>query len=166
MTFDEVISQSVTEGAIRQYRVSDQLAYVYRFQEDHYQARGLYVLEGQWTMGKRLVASKDYSQQSGWHNVAGLPWQAVAIDSELARSNPGYGFAIFQQCYTCKEVKSTVQFSQHDGAINRKRQWECNECYERRMREIKNFRNKNTLRTGDVIEKETIASPHPPASEI
>ena len=117
-------------------------------------------------MGKRLVASKDYSQQSGWHDVAGLPWQAVAIDSELAKVNPGYGFAIFQQCYTCKEVKSIVQFSQHDDAINRKRQWECNECYERRMREIKIFRKKTGLRKGDVIEKETIASAPPPASQI
>ena len=166
MTFDEVIEHSVSEGAIRQYRVSDHLAFVYRFQDGKYQARGLYANDGDWKLGKRLISSVDYSQQSGWHEVAGLPWQARAIDSESARANPGYAFAIFRQCYTCKEEKSINHFSHNKGVINRKREWECNQCYERRMREIRNFDSNKLLRSGDAVEKETIASAPPPASQI
>ena len=166
MTFDEAIEQSVSEGAIRQYRVSDNLAYVYRFYDGQYQARGIYATEGQWALGKRLVASVDYSQQSGWHTVVGLPWQAQAIESEPAKLNPGYGFAIFRQCYTCKEEKSINRFSHQGGQINRRREWECNECYERRMREVRAFNRKSPLRSGDAVEKETIASAAPPISQI
>jgi len=46
------------------------------------------------------------------------------------------------------------------------RNWECNECYGRRQRELTAFQKTGGLRKGDSVERETLASPPPPQGKI
>ena len=166
MTFDEAIEQAVAQGAIRVYRLSDSLAYVYRRSEGGYQARGLHALEGEWSLGDRLVGARALSSADGWFELPALPWEAKAIELEAAKQNPGYGLAIAQQCYTCKEIKPIQAFERPGNGASTLRKWECNQCYQRRMREMANYEKAGALRQGDYLSKATIASPPPPESEI
>jgi hypothetical protein len=166
MTYEEALEKLIAEGAIREYKISESLAFVYRYEENSYQARGVYGHEGDWKLGSRLVSSLDYSDQSGWQKVLGLPWQAYAIDNAQAMQNPGYAFAIIRQCYTCKEEKTIDQFSHAQGIASRSRDWECDECYQRRMREMAQYEESQSKRKGDALSKETLASPPPAESEI
>ncbi len=54
MTFEEALRKTVEEGAIRFYRLSDNLAFVYRFRNNSFDAKGLYVIGGDWKLGDRL----------------------------------------------------------------------------------------------------------------
>ena len=166
MTFDEAIEKVVEQGAIRVYRLSNSLAFVYRLTDSGYQARGLYAVENNWALGKRMVSVKDLASLDGWFDLAVLPWQAEAIELEAAKMNPGYGIAIWQQCHTCKKSKPQLAFLRTTSSVFQRRNWECNECYERRTREIKNYRRINSTREGDYLSKATIASPPPAEGEI
>lgn len=166
MTFDEAIEQAVAQGAIRAYRLSDSLAYVYRLREGAYQARGLYAADGEWRLGDRLVSARVLTSADGWFELPALPWQAQAIELEAAMQNPGYGLAIMQQCYTCKENKPILAFERSNKSTSTHRQWECNQCNQRRMREMANYRKAGALRQGDDLSTATIASPPPPEGEI
>lgn len=166
MTFDEAIEQAVAQGAIRVYRLSDSLAYVYRRREGGYQARGLYAFEGKWSLGDRLVSARVLSSADGWFELPALPWQAQAIELEAAKQNPGYGLAIMQQCYTCKENKPILAFERPGSKASTLRKWECNQCYERRMREMANYQKAGAFRQGDYLSKATVASPPPAEGEI
>ena len=166
MKFEQAMEQVVSQGAIRVYRLSDSLAYVYRMLGSSYQARGLYAVEDDWQLGERLVSAKDYASGDGWNEVPALPWQGKAIDLEGAKDNLGYGLAIIQQCHTCKEQKPIMAFERGGIGVAHRRNWECNECYERRVREIASYRKKLSIRQGDFLDKVTIASPPPPQGEI
>jgi len=166
MTFEQAMEQVVSQGAIRVYRLSNSLAYVYRMKGSSYQARGLYAVEGDWQLGERLVSAKDFASENGWYGVPSLPWQSEAIDLGAAKDNPGYGLAILQQCHTCREQKPILAFERGGIGIARRRNWECNECYERRMSEMASYRKGKSIRQGDFLDKATIASPPPPQSDI
>lgn len=165
MTLEEALQQVVKEGAIREYRLSDNLAFVYRLKGNVYQARGLYVGEDGWRLGERLVSAKQLNSPDGWYDVFGLPWQAKAIEMQAAKQNPGYARAILQQCYTCKQVKPLSEFERAGNGLGPHRDWECNECYERRLRELQAYR-RQAPRKGDYLDKETLASPPPPEGRI
>ncbi|MQC26309.1 MAG: hypothetical protein DWG76_02520 [Chloroflexi bacterium] len=171
MTYDAVIKQAVEEGAIRVFRLSDNLGFVYRYKAGTFEARGLYGREGNWQLGKRMVSAKDILQpdmgiKDGWHQVPHLPGQAQPIDSEEAKANPGYAQVELRQCYTCKQYKSTQAFERVEGDPQLARNWECNECYERRMREMAAYRKSGKPRSGDFLDKDTMASPPPPEGQI
>ena len=166
MKFDEALAKLVEEGAIRVYPISRSLAYAYRLRDSIYQARSLLALEDDWMLGNRLVSAKDLDSPDGWFDIPALPWQAKAIHSEAAKQNEGYGYAIWQQCHTCKEVKPEKAFERAGQDALQRRNWECNQCYERRMREMTMYRSKSTGRLGDYLDKETTASPPPAESEI
>ena len=166
MTYEEALEKLIAEGAIREYKLSDNLAFVYRYQNGRFQARGLYGREGDWRLGGRLVSALDYSDASGWHTVNVLPWQARAIEDPAAQKNPGYAIAILQQCYTCKEEKPISAFSHAGPPSLRPRDWECSECYQRRMRELAQFKAQSPKRQGDALNQDTLASPPPPEGEI
>ncbi len=162
MTFEEAMEKCVADGAIRSYCISENLAFVYRIQDAKIQARGIYGIEGKWKLGERLVSSKNYAINKGWHTIRALPWQAKAIESDAAKYNPGYANALFQQCYTCKETKASNLFSHLSAPGKHARDWECDQCFERRMREIDLYKSENTKQDGDNIEKEQF-SPLPSA---
>ncbi len=166
MQFEQVLELSIEEGAVRLYRISDNLAYVYRYSQGRYEARGLYAFEGEWELGKRLVSTKDYSDTSGWHPVPYLPKQAKPIENEAALANPGYGFGLFRECYTCKEKKGPEHFSRANHASNDDREYECDKCYQRRQSELKQYQQQGPQRSGDSLSKETLSSPPPPSSQV
>jgi hypothetical protein len=166
MKFDEALEKLIEEGAIRVYPLSRSLAYAYRLRDSVYQARSLHAVEDEWSLGKRLVSAKDLESLDGWFDIPALPWQATAIQSDAAKKNEGYGYAIWQQCHTCKEVKPEKAFERDGQNALIRRNWECNECYERRMREMTIYRNKSTGRSGDYLDRETVASPPPAEGEI
>jgi hypothetical protein len=166
MQFEQVLQKSIEEGAIRFYRVSESMAFVYRYSEPNFEARGLYAKEGSWSLGSRLVSTINYSRLNAWHIVPHLPWQAEAIDDEQARQNPGYGIALLVQCYTCKESKGFDHFSRMGKAAKNDREWECDDCFQRRSNELALFKAQGSSRSGDDLHKETISSPAPPSSEI
>ena len=166
MKFEEALEQVVNQGAIRVFRLSDSLAYVYRMQGSSCQARGIYGAEGNWQLGERLVSAKDYDSKDGWYDVPALPWQTKTINLQAAKKNPGYGLAILQQCHTCKEQKPILAFERGGFGVVQRRNWECNKCYKRRIREMASYRKSSSIRQGDFLDKATIASPPPPKSEI
>jgi hypothetical protein len=171
MTYDDAIKQAVKEGAIRAFRLSDNLAFVYRLGEGGYEARGLYGSEDGWRLGERLVSAKDIGTperglKAGWHPVPGLPAQAKPIELEAAKQNPGYARVVLRQCYTCKESKPEAAFERPEGGGQLARQWECNDCYERRMRELAAYRKRGEARQGDFLDKDTLASPPPAEGRI
>ncbi len=166
MTYDEIVEKSVAQGAIRVYRLSNNLAFVYRFSERGFEARGLYASEGNWILGERLVSTVDYSDRKGWHPIRGMPWQASAINTKKAKLNSGYGIAILRQCYTCKETKSEDQFLHSSSGGLFPRDWECRNCYDRRIRDIEKFQAEESRRSGDSLKNENFASPSPPSGEI
>lgn len=166
MTFDKALEKAVSEGAIRVYHISDSMAFAYRLKDNRYEARGLYATDGDWRLGEHLVSAKDFNSPDGWYVVAGLPWRAKSIELEAAKGNPGYAQAALRTCYTCKQTKPEEEFVRPGGGNHFSRDWECNECYARRMREMAGFRRAGERRGGDYLDKETIASPPPPEGRI
>jgi hypothetical protein len=168
MKFDAAIDQAVKQGAIRVFRLSDSTAYVYRFQDGKYQARTLSgdAESSEWTFVDALVGSEKRLSPDGWHQVLGLPHVAKAIETEAAMENPGYGQAAMRQCYTCKENKPEEAFKRASEGQYTERNWECNQCYEQRMREVGAYQRGGERREGDYLDKETVASPPPPEGKI
>jgi hypothetical protein len=163
MTYDEIIEKVVSEGAIRAYRLSDSTAYAYRLKDNHYEARTLIGIHGDWSAGKTLVSAKNVGRSSdGWYRIPGLPKRALPIESEAAKKNPGYSNVILRQCYTCKKFKPEAEFDRPENDRN----WECNEDYYRRQRELASFQKVGGARKGDTLERETLASPPPPQGKI
>jgi hypothetical protein len=166
MTYEEALKQAVAEGAIRVYRLSDNTAYVYRLKDNQYQARGLYVIDGAWQLGQTMVSAKGLGRsEDGWYRVVGLPRRAVPIEMEEAKRNPGYSTVVLRQCYTCKQWKPEAEFDRPGNEDAAYRNWECNECYNRRLREVSQFKRVSG-RKGDSLERETVASPPPPIGKI
>lgn len=167
MNYDQAIEQAVAEGAIRAFRLSDSTAYVYRLREGRYQARLLSgdADSGEWRFGD-LPSARALGSADGWYLVLELPWQAKAIDSEEAAKNEGYAQAAWRQCYTCKDYKPEDEFARSAEGEQARRNWECNSCYQQRMREIGRFRRRGGKRSGDSLERDTLASPPPPSGEI
>ncbi len=95
-----------------------------------------------------------------------LPWQARAIESEKAKANDGYEIAMYLRCYTCKEKKLSNNFSHQSVPGSHPRDWECDICFERRIKEIALFKSETSPRDGDNLSKHTLATPSPPASQI
>jgi len=167
MPFDEIIEKVVAEGAIRVYRLSDSTAYAYRLKDDHYEARTLIGINGDWSLGKTLVSTKTIGRsQDGWYRIVGLPKRALPIQLEAAKQNPGYSSVILRQCYTCKKYRPEAEFERPGNGGDPHRNWECNECYGRRQRELTAFQKTGGLRKGDSVERETLASPPPPQGKI
>lgn len=167
MTYDEAIEKAVIEGAIRAYRLSDSTAYVYRLKGDHYEARTLIGIGGDWSLGKTLVSGKVVGRSpDGWYQIVGLPRRALPIELEAAKHNPGYSKVVFRQCYTCKQNKPEAEFERPGNGDDLHRNWECNECYHRRQRELAAFQKAGSARKGDTVERETLASPPPPQGKI
>jgi hypothetical protein len=167
MTYEEAIEKAVTEGAIRAYRLSNCTAYAYRLKENHYEARTLIGISGDWTLGNTLVSNKDIGRNAdGWYRIVGLPKRAMPIESEAAANNPGYSQVKLRQCYTCKKYKPEAEFDRPGNTGDLHRNWECNECYERRQRELASFQKVGGARKGDAIDRQTLASPPPPQGKI
>lgn len=166
MTFEKALEKAVSEGAIRIYRLSENMAFVYRLNGGQYQARGLYRVEDDWRLGDYLVSGKQFNTLDGWYQVAGLPWSAKPIELEAAKQNPGYAQQTMRQCYTCRKTKPQEGFERPYRGSQLNRDWECNECYGRRMREMAGFRKAGEVRSGDYLDKETLASPPPPKGQI
>lgn len=168
MKFEAAIEKAVEQGAIRVFRLSDSTAFVYRFHAGKYQARTLSgdAESGEWTFVDALVGADERVSPDGWYDVSGLPRVAKAIDSEAARANPGYGQAALRQCYTCKQYKPEEAFERASEGQYTERNWECNECYQQRMRELGAYQRGGERRAGDYLDKETMASPPPPKGEI
>lgn len=168
MKFEKAIEQTVQQGAIRVYRLSDSTAYVYRFKDGRYQARTLLgdAESGEWELGNYLASERALPKEDGWYDVVGLPHRAKAIESEAAAQNPGFEQAALRQCYTCKEMRPEKAFERPGLGEHDRRNWECDTCYQQRLRELGRFRAVGSLRAGDSLERETLASPPPPSSEI
>jgi hypothetical protein len=171
MNYEEAIQQAVADGAIRAFRLSDNLAFVYRLRGDSYEARGLYGQEGDWRLGERLVSQSDIGTperglKAGWHAVPRLPSQAKPIETDAARQNPGYARPVLRQCYTCKQTKPEAEFARSAGNGGSARSWECNACYGQRMQELARFELRGDQRKGDALDKDTIASQPPPEGRI
>ncbi len=167
MTYEEAIGKAVAEGAIRAYRLSDSTAYAYRLKDDHYEARTLIGINGDWSLGKTLVSSKTIGRSAdNWYRIVGLPKRALPIDLEDAKKNPGYSQVILRQCYTCKQYKPEAEFERPGAGNDPHRNWECNECYSRRQRELASFQKVGGVRKGDAIDRQTLASPPPPQGKI
>ena len=167
MTYEEALAKVATEGAIRVYRLSDNTAYAYRLKDNQYQARGLYATNGDWRLGTTLVSAQGVERSpDGWYRVIGLPWRAKPIELEAAQKNPGYSNVVLRQCYTCKKFKPEAEFQRPGANGDSHRNWECNEDYYRRQREMAAFDQKGAPRSGDSLERETLASPPPPQGKI
>jgi hypothetical protein len=167
MTYEEIIEKVVAEGGIRVFRLSDSTAYAYRLKDDHYEARTLVGINGDWTLGKTLVSAKEVGRRpDGWYRTPGLPKRALPIQNEAAKKNPGYSQVILRQCYTCKQYKSEAEFERPGKSGDQHRNWECNECYNRRQRELTAFQKVGGMRKGDALERQTLASPPPPQGKI
>lgn len=162
MTYEEALEKLTAEGAIRAYRLSDNTAYAYRFKDGKYQARTLVGKDGDWKLGATLVSGKAVGRtDDGWYEVIGLPHRAQPIASEAAEKNAGYTVQALRQCYSCKKFKPEAEFERQGG--DSRRNWECNECYERRMREMALLA---PARRGDFLERDTLVSPPPPQGKI
>jgi len=166
MIFDKAVEQAVAEGAIRIYKLSENMAFVYRLKDGQYQARGLTRIEEDWKLGDYLASSKQFITPDGWYRVAGLPWRAKPLEYKDAKENPGYARAAMRQCYTCKQTKPEAEFARPRTGDHLSRDWECNECFGRRAREMAGYRKAGEKRGGDYLEKDTIASPPPPKGQI
>ena len=167
MRYEEAIEKAVAEGAIRIYRLSDSTAYAYRLKNNHYEARTLVGINGDWSLGKTLVSTKTIGRsEDGWYRIVGLPKRALPIEQEAAKTNPGYSKVILRQCYTCKQYKPEAEFERPSVDSDQHRNWECNECYSRRQRELASFQKVGGLRKGDAIDRQTLASPPPPQGKI
>ncbi|QYK51768.1 MAG: hypothetical protein KF701_04555 [Anaerolineales bacterium] len=162
MTYEEVLEKAVAEGAIRAFRLSDNTAYAYRLKDGKYQARSLVAREGNWALGPVLVSGKAVGRTAdGWYEVVGLPHRAQPIGGEAAEHNAGYSDVSLRQCYSCKQFKPQAEFAREGGDAHRN--WECNECYERRTRELAMLA---PSRRGDFLDKDTLVSPPPPQGKI
>ncbi len=167
MTYDEIIEKVVAEGAIRAYRLSDSTAYAYRLKDDHYEARTLIGINRDWSLGKTLVSTKTIGRSpDGWYRIVGLPKRALPIELEAAKQNPGYSKVVLRQCYTCKQYKPEAEFERPGNGGDPHRNWECNECYGRRQRELAAFQKAGGARKGDALDRQTLASPPPPQGKI
>jgi hypothetical protein len=164
MTYDEALEKVVADGAIRAYRLSDSTAYAYRLKDDHYEARTLVGINGDWSLGKTLVSTKTIGRsEDGWYRIVGLPKRAMPIGLEAAKQNLGYSQVVLKQCYTCKQYKPEAEFERPGDPH---RNWECNECYSRRQRELTAFEKVGGIRKGDALDRTTLASPPPPQGKI
>jgi hypothetical protein len=162
MTYEEALAKVAGEGATRAFRLSDNTAYAYRLKDNKYQARLLTAKDGNWAEGATLASGKNIGRSpDGWYNVVGLPLRAQPIDNEAARKNPGYSAVSLRQCYSCKKFKPESEFARAGGDSHRN--WECNECYSRRQRELSMIA---PARRGDFLERETLVSPPPPQGRI
>jgi hypothetical protein len=162
MTYEEALAKVAAEGAIRAFRLSDNTAYAYRIKDNKVQARTLVAKEGDWQLGATLVSAKNIGRnQDGWYNVVGLPHRAQPISNEAAEKNAGYSTQSLRQCYSCKKFKPEGEFERAGGDSHRN--WECNECYERRQRELSMLA---PARRGDFLARETLVSPPPPQGKI
>lgn len=165
MTYEEALAKVVAEGAIRAYRLSDTTAYVYRLKEKHYEARTLIATNDDWTLGSTQVSAQGVERHpDGWYRVIGLPHRARSIEMEEAKKNPGYTQVVLRQCYTCKLYKAEAEFARAGSDAHRN--WECNECYARRQRELVAFKRGGAPRKGDSLDRVTLASPPPPQGKI
>ncbi len=162
MTYEEVLAKAVAEGAIRAFRLSENTAYAYRLKDGKYEARTLLAKEGNWSLGAVLVSGKHVGRTpDGWYPVVGLPHRAQPIGDEAAEKNAGYTKASLRQCYSCKQFKPEAGFAREGGDSHRN--WECNECYDRRKRE---WAMLAPTRRGDFLDKDTLVSPPPPQGKI
>lgn len=167
MTYEEALAKVTAEGAIRVYRLSDSTAYAYRLKDNQYQARTLTATSDNWDLGKTLVSAKGVGRSAdGWYQVVGLPKRARPIELEAAKQNPGYSQVIVRQCYTCKKYKPEAEFERPGNGADPHRNWECNECYGRRQREVAGFHKSGDPRQGDFLDRQTLASPPPPQGKI
>lgn len=166
MTYEEVLAKLAAEGAIRVFRLSDSTAYAYRLKDNKYEVRTLTATGGNWELARKVVGSRDIGPSAdGWYRVEGLPKRAQPIDLDGAKQNPGYTKVQLQQCYTCKQFKPASEFERPGREGDAHRGWECNECYNRRQREVTAF-HKTSPRKGDFLDRETLASPPPPQGKI
>lgn len=166
MTYEEALAKVAAEGAIRVFRLSDSTAYAYRLKDNKYQVRTLTAVGGNWELARKVASRGDIEpSQDGWSNVLGMPKQAIPIDLEAAKQNPGYSQVTLQQCYTCKQFKPESEFVRPGRSADPHRNWECNECYQRRQRELAAFHRSST-RQGDALQKETLVSPPPPQGKV
>lgn len=165
MTYEEALAKASTEGAIRVFRLSDNMGFVYRLKDNRYEARTLTAVNGDWILGKTLVSQKGVGRTTdSWYPVVGLPKRAQPIDNDAAKANSGYTKVSLHQCYTCKQFKPEAEFVRADGDPGRA--WECNECYTRRQKELATFDKIGAPRKGDFLDRETLVSPPPPQSGI
>jgi hypothetical protein len=162
MTYEEALNKVAAEGATRAFRLSDHTAYAYRLKDNKYQARLLTAKDGVWSLGSTLASGKNIGRSAdGWYNIVGLPHRAQPIDNEAARKNPGYSTVSLRQCYSCKQFKPEAEFARPGGDSHRN--WECNECYSRRQRELALIA---PARRGDYLTRETLVSSPPPQGKI
>lgn len=162
MTYEEALANVAAEGATRAFRLSDNTAYAYRLKDNKYQARLLRATDGVWILGNTLASGKHIGRSAdGWYEVIGLPLRAQPIDNDAARNNPGYSAVSVRQCYSCKQFKPETEFTRASGDSHRN--WECNECYARRQRELSMLA---PARRGDFLDRETLVSPPPPQGRI
>lgn len=166
MTYEETLQKAAAEGAIRVYRLSDTTAYVYRLKDNQYQARTLTATDGNWEFTQTVVGRGLGRSADGWYGVLGMTRQAQPITGDAAKKNAGYSQVSLRQCYTCKQFKPEVEFERAaNGGGDPHRNWECNECYNRRQRETAAYK-KSSRRKGDFLDRETLASPPPPQGKI
>jgi len=165
MTFEQALEKMAAEGAIRVFRLSDNTAYVYRLKDNKYEVRTLAAVNGDWQATQTVVSRTMGRSADGWYAVLGLPRQAQPIPLEAAHQNPGYTKLSLKQCYTCKQFKPEAEFERPASAGDQHRNWECNECYNRRQRELAAFK-KISGRKGDSLDRQTLASPPPPQGKI
>jgi hypothetical protein len=118
-------------------------------------------------LGKTLVSNKDIGRNAdGWYRTVGLPKRAMPIELEAAKNNPGYSQVKLRQCYTCKQHKPEADFERPEASGDAHRNWECNEDYYRRQRELAAFQKVGGARKGDSVDRQTLASPPPPQGKI
>lgn len=167
MQFEELLEKMVREGAIRLYRISQGWAFVYRLKEGVVQARGLHEVDGSWEASDHLVSSVQYYQPDGWYPVEAIPPQAVPIESPAAEANPGYFAGLNRQCQTCREFKPLSAFERElDELGENYRTWECNQCYQQHLAEVRANRAASERRVGDYLQRDTHASKLPPKGKI
>ena len=166
MTYEQALEKLAAEGAIRVFRLSDSTAYVYRLKDNKYEVRTLSAVNGEWQLTKTVVSRTMWRNADGWYAVLGMPRQAQPIPLEAAKQNAGYSQMSLRQCYTCKQFKPEAEFERPGAGGDPHRNWECNECYGRRQREMAAFKKLTGRRKGDFLDRETLASPPPPQGKI
>ncbi|KAA3648208.1 MAG: hypothetical protein DWQ07_04220 [Chloroflexi bacterium] len=169
MNYEQLVENLVEDGAIRIYKVSDSFGFAYRWKDGRVQVRNFTLAaEGgdNWLLKNRLVGSEVPTTEDGWFPAESIPSYAKPIELEAALDNPGYYAGMTQQCQTCKQQKPLFAFERENGDTRGYRTWECNDCYNERLAEVRQYEENPDQRVGDYVKRPTHASKPPVEGDI
>ena len=167
MNYEQLVETLAEEGAIRIYKLSDSFGYAYRWMAGRVQVRTfVHTGDGQWVLKHRLAGSQKPTTEDGWFPAKSISVYAKPIEHEAAHDNPGYYAGMTQQCQTCKQFKPVAAFERANEDTRGYRTWECNDCYNERLAEVRQYDENPDQRVGDYVKRPMHASKPPVESEI